>query len=87
MNDILDFIDELKEMQVLYNQGDLRNYDFESKIQKYERMVDEFESAMEAEMERQAMIADGWNEIDNVDLRLDPTRPAYIREVYNVADY
>ena len=83
MNDILEFIDELKEMQVLYNQGDLRNYDFESKIQKYERIVDEFE----AEIEREAMIADGWKEIDNADLRLDPTRPAYIREVYNVNDY
>tara|TARA_B110000503_G_scaffold2403_1_gene3179 strand:+ start:816 stop:1067 length:252 start_codon:yes stop_codon:yes gene_type:complete len=83
MNDILEFIDELKEMQALYNNGDLRNYDFESKIQKYERMVDEFE----AEIEREAMIADGWSEIDNVDLRSDTSRPAYIREVYNVADY
>ena len=87
MNDIFEFISELKEMQALYHEGDLRNYDFESKIQKYERMIEEFESAMEAELEHQAMIADGWKEIDNVDLRLDPTRPAYIREEYNVADY
>ena len=47
MNDIFDFIDELKEMQALYNTGDLRNYDFESKIQKYERLIDKFEAQME----------------------------------------
>jgi hypothetical protein len=47
MNDIFDFIDELKEMQALYNAGDLRNYDFESKIQKYERIIDKFEAQME----------------------------------------
>jgi hypothetical protein len=47
MQDILTFIDELKEMQALYNAGDLRNYDFEIKIQKYERMADAYESAMD----------------------------------------
>lgn len=46
MNDIFDFIDELKEMQTLYNTDDLRNYDFESKIQKYERIIDKFEAQM-----------------------------------------
>ena len=48
MNDILDFIDELKELKALYNSGDLRNFDFENKIQKYERQVDQYEAAMDA---------------------------------------
>lgn len=48
MNDILEFIDELKELQALYNNGDLRNFDFERMIQKYERQVDQYESAMDA---------------------------------------
>ena len=47
MNDILEVIDELKEMQALYNTGDLRNYDFETKIQKYERTADAYESAID----------------------------------------
>jgi hypothetical protein len=49
MNDILEFIDELKELQELYNTGELRNFDFASKIQKYERMVDAFEDSLEAQ--------------------------------------
>ena len=49
MQDILTFIDELKEMQALYNAGDLRNYDFETKIQKYERDVDAHEAEMDHE--------------------------------------
>ena len=47
MNDIFDFIDELKELQTLYNNGDLRNYDFDRMIQKYERVIDKFEAQME----------------------------------------
>lgn len=47
MNDILEFIDELKELQTLYNSGDLRNFDFERMIQKYEREVEQFEIEME----------------------------------------
>jgi hypothetical protein len=46
MNDILDFISELKELETLYNTGDLRNFDFQYKIQKYERMVEQFEADM-----------------------------------------
>lgn len=46
MTDVFDIIDELKELQTLYNTGDLRNFDFETKIQKYERIIDAFESAM-----------------------------------------
>jgi hypothetical protein len=49
MNDILEFIDDLKELQELYAQGDLREFDFNLKIQKYEREVARFESAMFAE--------------------------------------
>lgn len=46
MTDIFEMLDELKELQALYNTGDLRNFDFETKIQKYERMIDAFEAAM-----------------------------------------
>lgn len=46
MNDILEFIDELKELQALYNTGELRNFDFATKISKYERDVSHFEQAM-----------------------------------------
>ena len=47
MNDILEFIDELKELQALYHSGDLRDFDFNTKIQKYESEVARFETAME----------------------------------------
>lgn len=49
MVDILDFIDELKELQTLYHSGDLRDFDISTKIQKYEREVAKFEEALEAE--------------------------------------
>ena len=39
MVDILEFIDELKELQVLYQTGDLRDFDLQTKIQKYENQV------------------------------------------------
>lgn len=47
MQDMLEFIDELKELQALYNSGDLRNFDFDRMIQKYERKVDAYDSAMD----------------------------------------
>lgn len=47
MQDIIEFIDELKELQTLYNTGDLRNFDFERLIQKYERQVDAYDKAMD----------------------------------------
>jgi hypothetical protein len=47
MNDILDFIEELKELKALYNTGDLRNFDFERMIQKYERQADAYDAAMD----------------------------------------
>jgi hypothetical protein len=47
MNDILEFIDELKELQSLYHSGDLRDFDFKTKIQSYERKVAQFESDMD----------------------------------------
>ena len=49
MNDIFDFISELKELKELYNTGDLRNFDFETKIQKYERQIESFEQELEAQ--------------------------------------
>jgi len=49
MVDVLEFIDELKELQELYHSGDLRDFDISTKIQKYERQVTDFEKAMEAQ--------------------------------------
>jgi len=49
MVDVLEFIDELKELQALYHSGDLRDFDISTKIQKYERQVAKFEEALEAE--------------------------------------
>ena len=46
MVDILEFIDELKELQTLYHSGDLRDFDFETKIQKYDRQVALFETEL-----------------------------------------
>jgi len=47
MVDVLEFIDELKELQALYHSGDLRDFDFNTKIQKYEREVAKFEEYVE----------------------------------------
>jgi len=47
MNDYFDMIAELKELQSLYNTGELRNFDFERMIQKYEREINRFEQALE----------------------------------------
>jgi len=51
MVDILEFIDELKELQTLYHSGDLRDFDISTKIQKYERQVAQFEQSMEEQNE------------------------------------
>ena len=47
MNDMIDFIAELKELQSLYNTGDLRNFDFDRLVQKYELQVDAYDAAMD----------------------------------------
>jgi hypothetical protein len=47
MVDVLEFIDELKELQSLYHSGDLRDFDFNTKIQKYERQVAQFETELD----------------------------------------
>jgi hypothetical protein len=49
MNDMIEFIAEITELHVLYKEGDLRNYDFETKLQKYNNKVDEYELEMERE--------------------------------------
>ena len=47
MNDILEFIDDLKELQVLYQNNELRDFDIQTKISKYERQFTTFESQMD----------------------------------------
>jgi hypothetical protein len=47
MNDILEFIDDLKELQVLYQTNELRGVDIQTKISKYERQFNTFESQMD----------------------------------------
>lgn len=49
MNDILEFISDLKELQTLYNQGELRDFDLALKINEYERQVTRFEQEMTEE--------------------------------------
>jgi hypothetical protein len=47
MHDILDFIDELRELKTLYSTGDIREFDFDRLIQKYDRVVSDFEQTIE----------------------------------------
>lgn len=49
MNDIVDFIDELKELKALYISNDLRNYDFDTKIKQYEAQLEEYETEIDRE--------------------------------------
>lgn len=51
MVDILEFIDELKELKALYHSGDLRDFDFNTKIQKYERQIAQYEAEVESQHE------------------------------------
>jgi hypothetical protein len=66
MNDILEFIDELKELQSLYHSGELRDFDFATKIQKYERTVARFEQAMEVEVNNFFRPAVSYNPVHEV---------------------
>ena len=47
MNDLLEFIEDLEELQALYNTGELRNFDFESIKSKYNATIDLFEKEYE----------------------------------------
>lgn len=47
MNDIFDFLDELYNLKALYNEDELRNTDFDVLIQKYEKIVSDFEKDLE----------------------------------------
>ena len=51
MVDTLEFLEELKELRALYHSGDLRDFDFNTKIQKYEREVAKFEEYIEEQNE------------------------------------
>jgi hypothetical protein len=50
MNDIFEFIDDLKELQKLYVLGDMQYIDFQEKISKYENQIDQFELEMQEGM-------------------------------------
>jgi len=63
MHDILEFLDELKELQSLYHSGDLRDFDFSTKIQKYERLVDQFEAAMDQAYRESVVFYDPTQEV------------------------
>ena len=65
MNELLEFISELKELQALYISGDLREFDFALKINDYETQVAKFEKEMtqifiQAEAEMQKNVTDRW---------------------------
>lgn len=51
MNDIFDFLDELHNLRALYNEGELRDDDFDVLIQRYQKIVDEFELELEEQFE------------------------------------
>lgn len=51
MNDIFDFLDELHNLRALYNEGELRGDDFDVLIQRYQKIVDEFELELEEQFE------------------------------------
>ena len=51
MTDLLEFIDDLEELQALYNTDELRNFDFESIKSKYNNTIDQFERECELEMD------------------------------------
>jgi uncharacterized protein with von Willebrand factor type A (vWA) domain len=47
MQDVLEFLDDLKELQKLYAMGDICYMDFQEKINKYEQRADKIERDME----------------------------------------
>ena len=49
MTDILEIIDDLRELQKLYAMNDICFMDFQEKLLKYENIVDEFEQQLDAE--------------------------------------
>lgn len=51
MTDIFEMIDDLRELQKLYAMGEVCYIDFQEKIQKYERVIDQFEADMHSEFE------------------------------------
>lgn len=71
MIDILDRIEELRELKHLYTTGDLREYDFNVRIQKLVADVERFEAEMAPE--------EGARVVQNKDLWLDPNTPAWIK--------
>lgn len=47
MTDILEMIDDLRELQKLYTMGDICYIDFQEKLLKYEGIVTDYEADME----------------------------------------
>jgi len=47
MNDILEFIEDIEELRELYNTGELRNFDFDAMLSKYNKTVELFEREYE----------------------------------------
>jgi hypothetical protein len=50
MTEYMDIIQDLRELRELYRTGDLRDWDFESKIFHYQRTVERFEADMETQI-------------------------------------
>lgn len=71
MIDILDQIDELKDLKHLYVTGDLREYDFDVRIAQLVAKVTQFE--------RDNAPVEGAQIVLNRDLWEDPNKPAYIK--------
>ena len=71
MVEILDQLAELKELKALYKSGDLREYDFNVRIQHLEDVIAKFEADMAPEEDARL--------VRNQDLWLDPKSPAWIK--------
>jgi len=46
MNDYIEFIEDLVELRSLYAQGDLRQFDFDSKLARYQGLINQFEQGI-----------------------------------------
>lgn len=51
MNELCEFIDDLRELQKLYAMGDICYMDFQEKLLKYQDAVDSYERDMQREFE------------------------------------
>jgi len=57
MNELVEMIDDLRELHTLYSTGEIRSVDFQTKLTKYTHALEQFEREIEQHFE--ASHADG----------------------------